>query len=123
MKDLFMAVFEGLVSIFERNGAAEIRRVSSGGYLASEVKDLMGDLLECKLPVSKWSLWIDGIDHKQADTYTGATLKKLATGNTVELIAVKRRGKNGGFMAPVIKITGKDGIKAKPAANKARLGR
>ena len=118
-----MAVFEGLVSIFERNGSAEIRRVSSGGYLASEVEDLMGDLLECKLPVSKWSLWIDGVDFKPAETFTGAALKKLATGNDVELIAVKRRGKNGGFMAPVIKITGKDGVKAKPAANKARLGR
>lgn len=118
-----MAVFEGLVSIFERNGSAEIRRVSSGGYTAGEVKDLMGDLLECKLLVSKWSLWIDGIDFKPAESFTGATLKKLTTGNDVQLIAVKRRGKNGGFMAPVIKITGKDGTTAKPAANKARLGR
>jgi len=118
-----MAIFEGTVSIFERNGALEIRRVSSGGYLASEVKDLWGDLIELKAPVSKWSLWIDGIDFKPAETFTGAALKKLATGNTVELIAVKRRGKNGGFMAPVIKITGKDGTTAKPSVNKARLGR
>jgi len=121
-----MAVFEGLVSIFERNGEAEIRRVSSGGYTAGEVKDLWGDLLELKLPVSKWSLWIDGVavkSHSEIDSYNCTTLKKLATGNDVELIAVKRRGKNGGFMAPVIKITGKDGVKAKATVNKARLGR
>ena len=59
-----MAIFEGIVSLFERNGAVEIRRVSSGGYDASEVSDLVSDLLELKKPVSRWSLWIDGIDHK-----------------------------------------------------------
>ena len=118
-----MAIFEGTVSIFERNGALEIRRVSSGGYNASELKDLLADLYELKLPVSKWSLWLDGVDQTPLDRYNVNTVKKLATGNDVELIAVKRRGKNGGFMAPVIKITGKDGVKAKASVNKARLGR
>lgn len=118
-----MAVFDGLVSIFNKDGVAEIRRVSSGGYNASELKDLLTDLYELKLPVSKWSLWIDGVDQTPLDRYNVNTIKKLATGNDVELIAVKRRGKNGGFMAPVIKITGKDGIKAKASVNKARLGR
>ena len=50
-----MAIFEGTVSIFERNGALEIRRVSSGGYDASEVKDLMSDIL-----VSQFGNWCLG---------------------------------------------------------------
>lgn len=120
-----MALFDGTVSIFNKDGVAGISRVSSGGYLASEVKDLMSDLLECKLPVSKWSLWIDGIDFIEADTYSSATLKKLAAGNTVELVATRKKNKKHGtsWMAPVIKITGKEGIKAKPAVSTARLGR
>lgn len=117
-----MAAFEGYVSLFERNGAVEIRRVSSGGYAASEVPDLVTDLLELKKPVSKWSLWIDGIDVKAAETYSPATVAKLVKVNTVELIAVRRRGRNGGFMAPVLKITGANAA-VKAAPNKARLGR
>jgi Holliday junction resolvase len=116
-----MAAFEGVVSLFERNGAVEIRRVSSGGYAASEVSDLVSDLLETKKPVSKWSLWIDGIEVKAAETYSPTIMAKLFKGNTVELIAVKRRGRNGQFMAPVLKITAPGAVKAAP--NKARLGR
>lgn len=117
-----MAIFEGYVSLFERNGAVEIRRVSSGGYAASEVSDLVTDLLELKKPVSRWSLWIDGIDVKVNETYSAATIAKLVKSNTVELIAVRRKGRNGGFMAPVLKITAPN---AAPRAvpNKARLGR
>ena len=118
-----MAIFEGIVSLFERNGAIEIRRVSSGGYTADEVSDLITDLLELKKPVSKWSLWIDGIDHKQTDTYSNAVISKLVKGNQVELIAVRRRGPRGTFMAPVLKITAAGAIKAKAAPNKSRLGR
>lgn len=118
-----MAAFEGYVSLFERNGAVEIRRVSSGGYAASEVSDLVTDLLELKKPVSKWSLWIDGVDVKAAETYSPATMAKLVKANTVELIAVRRRGRNGGFMAPVLKITAPGSTAAKAAPNKARLGR
>ena len=117
-----MAAFEGYVSLFERNGAVEIRRVSSGGYAASEVSDLVSDLLETKKPFSKWSLWVDGIDVKAAETYSTATLTKLVKANTVELIAVRRKGRNGGFMAPVLKITA-PGSAVKAAPNKARLGR
>lgn len=117
-----MAIFEGVVSLFERNGAVEIRRVSSGGYDASEVSELVSDLLELKKPVSKWSLWIDGIEHKQAETYSPAIMSKLVKGNTVELIAVRRKGRNGGFMAPVLKITAPNAA-PKAAPNKARLGR
>lgn len=117
-----MAAFEGVVSIFEKNGAVEIRRVSSGGYAADEVSDLVSDLLETKKPVSKWSLWIDGIDIKPAETYSPAVMAKLFKANTVELIAVKRRGRNGSFMAPVLKITGPNAA-VKAAPNKARLGR
>jgi len=116
-----MAAFEGYVSLFERNGAVEIRRVSSGGYAANEVSDLVTDLLELKKPVSKWSLWIDGIDVKAAETYSSATMAKLIKANTVELIAVKRQGRNGKFMAPVLKITAPGTVRATP--NKARLGR
>lgn len=118
-----MAIFEGVVSLFERNGAVEIRKVSSGGYDASEVSDLVTDLLELKKPVSKWSLWIDGIEHKQTDTYSSAVMSKLVKGNQVELIAVRRRGPRGTFMAPVLKITAPGAVKAKAAPNKARLGR
>lgn len=118
-----MAAFEGVVSIFEKNGAVEIRRVSSGGYAASEVSDLVSDLLETKKPVSKWSLWIDGVDVKAAETYSPATMAKLVKTNTVELIAVRRRGRNGGFMAPVLKITAPGSTAAKAAPNKARIGR
>ena len=117
-----MAIFEGIVSLFERNGAVEIRRVSSGGYDASEVSDLVTDLLELKKPVSRWSLWIDGIDHKQTEAYSPAAMSKLFKGNTVELIAVRRKGRNGGFMAPVLKITAPN-ASPKAAPNKARLGR
>jgi len=117
-----MAIFEGVVSIFERNGAVEIRKVSSGGYDASEVSDLVADLLELKKPVSKWSLWIDGVDHKQADTYSPAAMGKIIKGNQVELIAVRRRGPRGTFMAPVLKITAPNAA-PKAAPNKARLGR
>ena len=117
-----MAIFEGVVSLFERNGAVEIRRVSSGGYDSSEVKELVNDMLELKKPVSKWSLWIDGIDHKQADTYSAPTLAKIIKGNSVELIAVRRKGRNGSFMAPVLKITSPNSA-PKAAPNKARLGR
>ena len=117
-----MAIFEGIVSLFERNGAVEIRRVSSGGYDASEVSDLVTDLLELKKPVSRWSLWIDGIDHKQTETYSPAAMSKLVKGNQVELIAVRRKGRNGGFMAPVLKITAPN-ASPKAAPNKARLGR
>ena len=118
-----MSLYEGVVSIFERNGAVEIRKVSSGGYDASEVSDLVTDLLELKKPVSKWSLWIDGVDHKQADTYSPAAMGKIIKGNQVELIAVRRRGPRGTFMAPVLKITAPGAAKAKAAPNKARLGR
>ena len=120
-----MALFDGIVSIFNKDGVAEIRRVSSGGYAAGEVKDLFDDLLELKLPVSKWSLWIDGIDYKEADTYTGATLKKLATGNTVELVATRKKNKKTkqSFMTPTIKITAKDAVKATATVSTARLGR
>jgi hypothetical protein len=117
-----MAIFEGVVSLFERNGAIEVRRVSSGGYAASEVSDLVSDLLELKKPVSRWSLWIDGIEHKQSETYSPAIMSKLVKGNTVELIAVRRKGRNGGFMAPVLKITSPNSA-PKATANKARLGR
>lgn len=117
-----MAAFEGYVSLFERNGAVEIRRVSSGGYAASEIADLVTDLLELRKPVSKWSLWLDGIDIKPAETYSSATMTKLCKTNTVELIAVKRQGRNGKFMAPVLKITA-PGSAVKAAPNKARLGR
>jgi outer membrane biogenesis lipoprotein LolB len=125
MKDLFMAAFDGLVSIFNKNGVNEIRRVSSGGYSAGEVKDLMDDLLELKSPVSKWSLWIDGIEHKEAETYTVAALRKFTTGNTVELIATRKKNKKTGqsFMVPTIKITAKDAVKATATVNTARLGR
>lgn len=116
-----MAAFEGAVSIFEKNGVLEIRRVSSGGYIASEVSDLVTDLLELKKPISKWSLWIDGIDIKPAETYSSATIAKLCKANTVELLAVKCKGRNGNFMAPRIKITAPGAVKAAP--NKARLGR
>ena len=118
-----MALYNGLVSLFERNGAVEIRRVSSGGYDASEVSDLVADLLELKKPVSRWSLWIDGIDHKQTDTYSSAVMAKIIKGNTVELIAAKRNGPKGRFMAPVLKITAPGAAKAKAAPNTARLGR
>ena len=117
-----MAIFEGVVSLFERNGAVEIRRVSSGGYTADEVSDLVADLLELKKPVSRWSLWIDGIDHKQSETYSPTVMSKLIKGNQVELIAVRRKGRNGGFMAPVLKITAPN-ARPKAAPNKARLGR
>jgi len=118
-----MAIFEGVVSLFERNGAVEIRRVSSGGYDSSEVKELVNDMLELKKPVSKWSLWIDGIEHKQADTYSASTLAKIIKGNSVELIAAKRKRRDGGkFMAPVLKITSPNSA-PKAAPNKARLGR
>lgn len=118
-----MALYNGLVSLFERNGAIEIRRVSSGGYTADEVNDLVTDLLELKKPVSKWSLWIDGIDHKQTDTYSSAVMSKLIKGNQVELIAAKRNGPKGRFMAPVLKITAPGAAKAKAARNETRLGR
>jgi len=117
-----MAAFEGVVSLFERNGAVEIRRVSSGGYAASEVSDLVTDLLELKKPISKWSLWIDGIDVKAAESYSPTIMAKLCKANTVELIAVRRKGRNGSFMAPVLKITA-PGSATKAAPNKARLGR
>lgn len=117
-----MAIFEGVVSLFERNGAIEVRRVSSGGYSASEVGELVTDLLELKKPVSRWSLWIDGIEHKQAEAYSPAVMSKLIKGNTVELIAVRRKGRNGGFMAPVLKITAPN-ASPKAAVNKARIGR
>jgi hypothetical protein len=117
-----MAIFEGAVSIFERNGAVEIRAVSSGGYDATEVSDLVTDLVELKKPISKWSLWIDIEGHKPSETYTPTALQKLCKNNTVELIAVRRRGRNGQFRAPVLKITP---VNAAPKAtpNKARLGR
>lgn len=117
-----MSIFEGYVSLFERNGAVEIRKVSSGGYDATEVSDLVADLLELKRPVSKWSLWIDGVEHKPADTYSPATMAKLFKNNTVELIAASRKGRNGRFKAPVLKITSPNAA-PKQAANKARLGR
>lgn len=117
-----MSIFEGYVSLFERNGAVEIRKVSSGGYDATEVADLITDMLELKRPVSKWSLWIDGIDVKQADTYSPTTMAKLFKNNTVELIAVRRKGRNGQFKAPVLKITSPNAA-PKQAVNKARLGR
>lgn len=117
-----MAIFEGVVSLFERNGAIEVRRVSSGGYSASEVSELVTDMLELKKPVSRWALWIDGIDHKQAETYSPAIMSKLVKGNTVELIAVRRKGRNGSFMTPVLKITAPN-ASPKAAPNKARIGR
>lgn len=128
-----MAAFTGVVSIFEKNGVLEIRRVSSGGYAADELYDivsaqgkvektgLLTDLLEFKKPITKWSLWLDGIDVKAAETYSSATIAKLVKGNTVELIAVKCKGRNGTFMAPRLKITAPGAVKAAP--NKARLGR
>lgn len=117
-----MALYNGLVSLFERNGAVEIRRVSSGGYTADEVTDLVTDLLELKKPISRWALWIDGIDHKQTETYSPTVMSKLIKGNQVELIAVRRRGPRGTFMAPVLKITSPN-ARPKAAPNKARLGR
>ena len=87
------------------------------------MSDLVADLLELKKPVSRWALWIDGIDHKQTETYSPTVMSKLIKGNQVELIAVRRRGPRGTFMAPVLKITAPGAVKAKAAPNKARLGR
>lgn len=118
-----MALYIGFVSLFERNGAIEIRRVSSGGYDASEVSDLVTDLLELKKPISRWALWVDGFDIKQAETYSPAAVSKLVkAAKSVELVATKARGRNGQFRTPRIKITSPN-VATKAAPNKARLGR
>lgn len=118
-----MAIFEGVVSLFEQNGAVVLRKVSSGGYDATEINDLVTDMLELKKPISRWSLWIDGFDIKQAETYSPAAVQKLIkAAKSVELVAVKAKGRNGQFRAPRIKITSPN-VATKTAPSKARLGR
>ena len=140
--------FEGTLSIFNKAGTVDLRKVESGGYLMNteakidESAQLLTDMLEAKLPIPSYTLWLEGLDKPtetiiktglfnrkgeevKIPTYTSAAVAKLVAGNTIELLACKRRAGANTFYAPVFKITA--GTKAKTKAVKvtsvARIGR
>ncbi len=116
-----MTVYEGAVSIFEKGNTVEIRPVSSGGYIAKEISDLIKDLIETKKPISQWSLWID--DTKNTAPITAAAFAKLVKSHDISLIKVRAKTKTGRtFAAPRIRMIDKK-TPAKVTVSTGRIGR
>jgi hypothetical protein len=66
VKDNIMtAIFETAVALTVKNGSIRIGKASSGGYIPtddSDMDELIGVIVEQKLPIDQYSLWIVGAE-------------------------------------------------------------
>jgi len=116
-------LWDGNVSLVEtKHGSAvfTVKPKGNGAYSAADPEAIVGRLVEAKVSVDGWAVWLDGDfgslnrpKGKYGAAYTAAQfLKAVKAAETVELVAVRRK-----WPSPVIKLTSKDAVASKAAAS------
>jgi hypothetical protein len=117
-----MAISTGAVSIFNKGEGITIKPVSSGGYINSEISDLLNDIAEIGKPIDQWCLWLD--DVKLDKPMTTATFAKLRKTHNFHLEQVRRNRPGGGkYPTAVLRIVNKKTPVKETVKTAARLGR
>ena len=104
-----MAHYEGKVKLdLNKQGLPTIMRDKYGDYDASNAGEFLTKIIEVGKGLSTWSLWVEKTPAPKFPANSVWTSKQLSgflkDAKSVELVAVRRRGQNGTFFAPVIKI-------------------
>lgn len=123
MNNMKAKLWDGNVSLVETKANSAVFTVKpkgNGAYSAADPEAIVARLIEAKVSVDGWALWLDGdfgslnrAKGKYGSPYTAAQFAKaVKAAETVELVAVRRK-----WPSPVLKLTTADAVKASPAAN------